>query len=170
MGEVILPVQHVTSSRGITRKVVVLSWLLVGTTDILAAFARFYINTGKQPIPPVSKFIASGVLGRPAFKGGPGMIALGLLFHYIIALLFTVFFFWLYKRWAVLSRNWLITGVAYGIFIWLVMSQLVVPLSNTPPAGEGRFVDKLTAILILVTMIGLPLAFIAKKVTGRTRY
>ena len=151
----------------ITWVVVVLSGLLVGTLDILAAFTSFYIKSGKSPVAPVSKYIASGVLGKPATKGGPEMIALGLLFHYIIAFLFTIFFFWLYKRWTLLSKNWVVTGILYGIFIYTMMSQVVVPLSNTPPVPKGPIGNKIISALILIVMIGLPLSFIAKRVTSR---
>jgi hypothetical protein len=161
--------QHERNYHHLTWEVVVFAGLLVGTADILAAFASFYINTGKNPLTLVSKFIASGVLGTPALKGGAEMIALGLLFHYIIAFLFTIFFFWLYKRWPLMSKNWLITGIVYGVFTWLVMTQIVVPLSNTPPTPGGNFGRKLISILILVTMIGLPLSYIAKRVTEKSK-
>lgn len=162
-----LPAQRLRNYHRITWAIVVLSGLLVGTADILAAFGRFYLKSGKNPVPPVSKFIASGVLGTSAFKGGAAMIALGLLFHYIIAFLFTIFFFWLYKRWALMSGNWWVTGIIYGIFIWVVMSQAVVPLSNAPSTAEGGIGDKLAAAGILIAMIGLPLSYIAKRVTDR---
>jgi hypothetical protein len=162
-----LSAQPARNYHRITWAVVVLSGLLVGTADILAAFTSFYIKSGKNPVTLVSKFIASGVLGRPALKGGAEMIAFGLLFHYVIAFLFTIFFFWLYKRWPLMSRSWVIVGFIYGIFIYLVMSQVVVPLSNTPPTPPGTIGNKIISALILITMIGLPLAYIANRVTIR---
>jgi Na+/proline symporter len=153
----------------LTWEVYVFAGLLVGTADILAAFASFYINTGKNPLTLVSKYIASGVFGTPALKGGAEMIALGLLFHYVISFLFTIFFFWLYKKWRVMSRNWIVTGIVYGVFTWLVMTQLVLPLSNTPGKPDGSIARKLISILILVTMIGLPLSYIAKRVTEKPK-
>ena len=151
--------------RRLTWEVVALAGLLVGTLDILAAYTQFYISTGKNPIPAVSKYIASGVFGRDALKGGADMIILGIVFHYIIAFLFTIFFFWIYKRWPLLSRNWVLTGFACGIFIWVVMTQVVVKLSNTLKMGSGTIGKKIIAALILITMIGLPLSYIAKRLT-----
>ena len=155
--------------RRLTWEVVVLAGMLVGTLDILAAFTSFYLSTGKNPIPAVLKFIASGVLGRPALKGGAEMIALGLALHYLIAFLFTIFFFWIYKRWTLLSRNWVLTGIVYGIFIWLAMTLIVVPLSNTPKLPPAPIGKKIISILILITMIGLPLSYIAKRLTKNHR-
>lgn len=168
MNSIALSAHEARNYHRINWVVVFLSGLLVGTLDILAAFTSFYLKSGKSPVTPVSKFIASGVLGRPAFSGGAEMVALGLLFHYIIAFLFTIFFFWLYKRWALLSKSWLMTGTLYGIFIWIVMTQVVVPLSNTPPTPGGTIGNKIVSILILVTMIGLPLALIANRVSRRS--
>ncbi|HVE60655.1 MAG TPA: hypothetical protein VNA26_02470, partial [Chitinophagaceae bacterium] len=67
--------------------------LLVGTLDILAAFLDYYISTNKNPL-NVFTFIASGVFGKKAFTGGSSMIILGAVFHFIIALAFTLFFFY----------------------------------------------------------------------------
>jgi hypothetical protein len=142
-------------------KIVLFTGLLVSSLDILAAFIDYYIATGRGPA-GVLKFIASGVLGRKAFSGGTGVILLGLLFHFIIAFSFTVLFYWLYTRIKFLSVNRILTGILYGIFIWLIMNLLVLPLSNAPHlAMKTQRVVK--AILILICMIGLPLSFIMQK-------
>ncbi|HMR91374.1 MAG TPA: hypothetical protein PKC69_03625, partial [Chitinophagaceae bacterium] len=121
------------------------------------------IRTGRDPVKPVSTFIASGVFGPSAFSGGAVMIVAGLLLHYLVAFLFTVFFFFLCKRWQLLSRSWIVTGIVYGIFIWVVMNLVVVPLSRVPAMPPGTVWNKITAALILITMIGLPLAYIAHR-------
>ena len=135
--------------------------LLVGSLDISAAFIQFYSKTGRGPT-PVLKYIASGVFGKDAFTGGNEMVAWGFLFHYIIAIGFTFFFFWLVLQWPVLLNNRILTGILYGIFIWTTMQFLVLPLSHI-----GRPAFKLTNALIaasiLIVCIGIPLALIAKK-------
>lgn len=133
--------------------------LLVGSLDILSAFADYSIATGRNPT-RVLKYIASGIFGKKALTDGASMIATGLLFHFIIAFSFTIFFFWIYPKINILSKNRILTGIAYGIFIWTVMNLLVLPLSNVPPLTFklGRIVK---AVLILIVMIGLPLSFIA---------
>jgi hypothetical protein len=142
-------------------KIILFTGLLVGSLDILAAFIDYYIATGKGP-GGVLKFIASAALGRKAFSGGTGVILLGLLFHFIIALCFTVLFYWLYPRIKFLSANPILTGIIYGIFIWLIMNLLVLPLSNAPHlAMKTQRIIK--AIIILICMIGLPLSFIMQK-------
>jgi len=158
-----------TSAKKSLGTIILLSALLVGTLDILAAFADFYWSTGKNPLTIVSKFIASGVLGKEALTGGSSMIVLGLFLHYVIASLFTLFFFFIYPRMPFLQRNWLLTGLLYGIFIWAMMRFVVVPLSNTPPQKPLQLIGALKSCGILVCMIGLPLAFIASKQIGEKR-
>ncbi len=81
----------------ISLKTILISGLLVGTLDILSAFVDVYISSGKNSL-VVLNYIASAAIGKTAFAGGVGIQLLGLLFHFIIAFLFTVLFFWLYSK------------------------------------------------------------------------
>ncbi|SMB99707.1 conserved hypothetical protein [Hymenobacter roseosalivarius DSM 11622] len=133
--------------------------LLVGTFDILAAFTSFFISTENNPL-LILKAIASGVLGRAAFSGAGGTMLLGLSLHFFIALTFTALFFRLYRRVGFISRNKVAAGVLYGLLIWAVMNLLVLPLSQVPVRPFQPF-HALREALILVFMIGVPLAFLA---------
>ena len=135
--------------------------LLVGTLDILAAFLQYFIKTNKDPL-PVLKFIASGVFGKEAFTSGNGMYAWGLVFHFIIAIAFTVFFFWVFSIAPSLSKYRLLTGIVYGLFICAVMQFIVLPLSNAPKM-TFRPLNAMQAAAILIVCIGIPLAFLADK-------
>ena len=138
---------------------VLLAGIIVGTLDIAAAMFQFYINTGKSPF-IVLKFIASGLFGKAALTGGDTMIAWGFLFHYFIAMSFTVFFFWLCSKRPALLQQRLLTGIGYGIFTWGVMRFIVLPLSLTHKQPFS-WSSTLTAIAILIVCIGIPLAFLA---------
>ncbi|MCD2425595.1 hypothetical protein LQ567_22620 [Niabella pedocola] len=135
--------------------------MLAGTLDILAAFLHFFLATGKNPL-FIFRYIASALLGPMAFSGGPEMYVAGLLLHYLVAFAFTLFFFWLYPRLNILRRNPVATGIFYGLFIWVVMNLIVVPLSRI-----GTFPNKVSGMLInaaiLILAIGIPLAFIARR-------
>jgi len=140
------------------------SGLLVGTLDILSAFTDYYIASGKNPL-LVLLYVASGAIGKSALSGGAGTMLMGLLFHYFIAFTFTILFFWLYARTSLLHGNWIITGIGYGIFIWLIMNLIVVQLSGAPhaPIAALKAGKIAKSALILICMIGLPLSFIARK-------
>ncbi|MFT3935806.1 MAG: hypothetical protein QM726_19415 [Chitinophagaceae bacterium] len=152
-----------------SNRTVLLSGLLVGTLDILSAFVDVYFSSGKNPL-VVLPFIASGAFGKPALAGGAGMMLIGLLFHYLIAFSFTVFFFWIYKRIGLAAAPWIVTGILYGIFIWLIMNLIVVQLSAAPhaPISAMKWPKIIKSALILICMIGLPLSYIAHKANART--
>lgn len=135
--------------------------LLVGTLDASAAVLNYLATGGKAPV-KIFLYIASAALGKEALTGGWSMAALGLLFHYLIAATWTVFFFLIYPHVRVLAKNAAATGLACGLFVWTVMNLAVVPLSHI-----GRFPsDPSKAAVqaaILVVCIGLPLSFLARR-------
>jgi hypothetical protein len=134
---------------------------ITGTLDISAAFIQYFIQTGKSPI-VILPFIASGVFGKEAFNGENIMILLGLIFHFITAIIFAIFFFWLSKTFPSILKNKLVTGILYGFFIWSIMQFIVLPLSNAP-VSPLHFRGAIIAILILIVCIGIPLAYMAGK-------
>jgi len=142
-------------------KTVVQAGLLVGSLDIIAALTNFYIKTGKDPL-IVLKYIASALFGKAAFSGDNSMAIWGLLLHFMIAFIWTIFFFLIYSKLRLLSWNRIITGIIYGIFIWIVMSQVVVPMSKAA-GGPFNIKQAIIAVLILIGAIGLPLSFIAHR-------
>lgn len=142
-------------------RTILLSGLLVGTLDICTACCQYFIKTGKDPA-NVLRYVAGGVFGKEAFSGGTPMALWGLFFHYLIAMSFTIFFFFIYPRIETMARNRVITGIVYGLFIWLVMNKLVVPLSKLDPV-PFQWKSALIGASILIVMIGIPLSFIAYK-------
>jgi uncharacterized membrane protein len=141
---------------------IVWAGFLVGTLDITAAFLYYYIKTGKTEVFNVLKFVASGFFGKEAVPGDGLMKLAGLFFHYFIAFVFTVFFFWLFPHLKLPSRKRLVTGIVYGCFVWAVMNLVVVPLSRI---GSRPFNLSNAAInlLILIICIGIPLSFMANR-------
>jgi hypothetical protein len=136
-----------------------LTALLTGTLDITSAIIKFYIEHHRGPV-PIFRYIASGVFGKETASYGTLMIIWGAVFHFMIAFLFTAFLFLIYPKIAELIKNKFIIGVLFGLFIWTVMNLVVVPLSK---ASQAPFDIKqaVIAALILIFMIGLPVALIA---------
>lgn len=130
--------------------------LLTGTLDIVAAILT---NPNITAI-NIFKYIASGVFGKAAFSGGMDMVWWGIGLHYLITLLFCIFFFLLHPMFYSWFRNKFLTGVVYGIVTWFVMSHGVVPLSHAPlPSFE--LIKMLKACSILIICIGLPVSYIS---------
>jgi uncharacterized membrane protein YagU involved in acid resistance len=137
-------------------RAVLLAWLVAGTLDITAALTYYPLTVGVRP-ERILQGIASGVLGSRVFDGGARAAVLGLLFHYMIALVWTVLFFLAARRVKVLTRHAVPVGLAYGVVVWAVMNLIVLPLSHV---RRGPFDPKqaVIAAVILMVCIGLPIA------------
>lgn len=132
--------------------------LFVGTLDITAAVIQTLIY-GRDPM-RMLRFIASAVFGDRAFSEAPNYPFYGLAFHYLIALGWTLIFFWLYPRFKRLFGNRIVIGVLYGIMVWAIMNLIVLPLSAAPKIPFNPR-SSLIAALVLIVAIGLPLSHLA---------
>ena len=92
-------------------------------------------------------------------------MALGLFFHFFISFSFTLLFFMLYPRIALLRKNGYVIGPAYALFTSAVMNYIVLPLSRLPWHAPN-FADKqlYIGLLVLSAIFGLPIVF------GAVRY
>jgi uncharacterized membrane protein YagU involved in acid resistance len=140
---------------------IVKTGLIAGSLDLLAALVYYSILTGDSPL-NILKYIASGIFGPVAFSGGTMMMLAGLALHFFIAFAFTLFFFWLFPRFEILARNRILTGIVYGIFVWMIMNIFIVPLSNVP---QCPFIPVHAIIngVILIVCIGIPISFMADR-------
>jgi hypothetical protein len=131
---------------------------LVGSLDGLAALL---LNYNVDPA-LIFKFIASGVFGKDAYSGGAEMVVAGVIFHYLIAYLFTTAFYLLYPFCLSLLKNKYVIANVYGGVAWLVMNIGVIPLSKIG-AHAIKPLTAVTGLLALIICVGLPVALIADK-------
>jgi hypothetical protein len=158
-----MPYPTTTHQRSRTWLFLLTTGLLVGTLDILAAFANAYFSRGIGP-EHVLRFIASGVFGKQAFSGPGSMMLWGLLFHYIIAFACTIVFYVLYPRFIFFIRFPILSALLYSVLIWLLTNRVIMPLSNVPQSnGPLDLLDALKSIAILFFMISLPLSLLMKR-------
>jgi len=149
-------------------KRVLLTGLLAGILDLCYAYLDVFVRSGRFAT-KMFQYIAGGALGLPtSMKGGAPVIVLGIFFHFFIAFSFTLFFFLFYRKSKISVLNPYLLALVYGIFIWSVMTLLVLPLSALPTRpvdwGKGAF----DAFMFGLTF-GLPLVFSARKFFGVAR-
>ena len=137
------------------------SGLLTGTLDALAAIANTLIFY-KRPPQFVFELIAAGLLGKQAFNSGWGSIVLGISLHYAFAIVFAWVFFALYKHLTDISSKTAGIATLYGLFVWVVMNLMVIPASKIRRL-RMQIPQSVVSIVILILLVGLPLALIAKK-------
>lgn len=140
-------------------KVIVLISLLAGTLDLLAAIVVYQVS----PI-RLLKVIAGGAVGMErAIAGNFSLVMLGMIIHYAIALFWTALFFLIYPKVSILKRNIVITGLLYGVIVWLIMNLIVLPWLSQIPQSLFVLSDALIGMVILMVMIGLPVAVLTHR-------
>ncbi|MDQ6902243.1 MAG: hypothetical protein M3139_04410 [Bacteroidota bacterium] len=138
---------------------ILLTGFIAGTLDAAAAIISFYVATGKSPV-LIFIYIASAVFGKAAYSATQLIAIVGLLFHYLTAIIFSAFYFFIFPKLKFLHLNKIVAAIIYGIFVWLVMNLMVLPLSKVPPL-HFHLANVLLAVGILIVCIGMPVSFIA---------
>lgn len=149
-------------------KAILLTTLVAGTLDIIAAHVHSMIKTGIFPA-KMFYYIAGGAIGlKNSMGGGPAIIMLGVLIHYLISFFFTLFFFLLYPAISKAPTNKYINGILYGIFVWLTMNFIVLPFTALPRTPFVLDWSKAIGLLVLMVVFGLPISLMADKYYKKT--
>ncbi|RPD39174.1 hypothetical protein [Chitinophaga barathri] len=132
-------------------------WLLDGAAAVISAYAR-------NGVPPdrVFKYISSSLMGMQAFSGGPPVIWLGVFLHFLVALGWAALFFILYPKLGFLQGNKWLIGCLYGLFVWVMMSLVIVPLTLTPQA-KFSFPGAAIGWVVHMACVGLPIVLLTRE-------
>ncbi len=142
--------------------VILKAGLLAGILDGLdaIAFAGWYRGV---PVSRIFQYIASGAIGTKAFQLGWAGVALGVFFHFVIAIGAAAVFYLLTRRWTWPLRAPLIAGPIYGIGVFLFMRYVVVALSATPRQGPTKIAGLVNLIFSHVFFVGIPIAVVVSR-------
>lgn len=141
---------------------ILLGGFVAGTIDVGSAC----LINGLSPV-VILHAIASGLLGKQSYAGGLGTAGLGLLLQWAMSLIIAAIFVFAARLLPLLSRFWLAAGLTYGVAIFVVMSFVVVPLSNAYPKPHGvPPVDKIVENLLAMLLFGTIVAWFARGTTA----
>jgi hypothetical protein len=139
---------------------ILLGGLIAGALDITYACVHSYLRRGTKPI-TILQSVASGAFGRSAFEGGAKTAALGLVFHFLIALMAATVYYFASRVLRFMVTQAVICGILYGMGVYLVMNCVVLRLSaihsTIYPWSYPRSV-LIGGLLIHMFGIGLPIA------------
>jgi hypothetical protein len=111
--------------------------------------------------------IAAGLLGESSYDGGLVTAGFGLALHFFVAFVVVSIFYVASRRMEFLTSHPVVSGVLYGIGVYIVMYWLVLP--TTFPTFRHRLWNKLLAVAIHISLIGLPCALIVSRYSQQTR-
>jgi hypothetical protein len=139
---------------------ILLGGLIAGALDITYACVFSYIRRGTRPM-TVLQSVASGALGRGAIEGGAKTAALGLFFHFLIAVLAATVYYFASRVLRFMITHPVICGILYGVCVYLFMNCVVLRLSalhwTTWPWSYPKS-QLIGGLLIHMFGIGLPIA------------
>lgn len=141
--------------------------LIAGTLDIGEdlIFVAFHQITPEM----VFRFIASGLIGQPAAATGSGPVMLGILLHYFIALTWTAVFFVASENLLILRQKPVVSGLTYGVVVYLIMNFIVLPLSRIPQGvASTSLAARVNGVLAVVICIGLAISLLTRWRLGAT--
>ncbi len=142
--------------------VIVKIGLIAGTLDITynLIFNAFRGITPKM----VFQYIASGLIGTRAVRGGIASVAFGVVLHYLIALIWTTVFYAASRRLTILWRRPVISGLVYGAAVYLFMNLVVLPLSAVPHVRSAMtMASRINGVLALLLCIGLTISLLMRR-------
>jgi hypothetical protein len=138
---------------------IIIAWLVVGVLDISSAIVIWW--TRDVSLTHGLQGITAGLLGRAAFVGGIATAALGLAIHFFIAFGVVTVFYLASRKILFLTQHAVISGIVYGIGVYLMMYWVVLP--TTFATFHHRLFNDALAIAIHITLIGLPTALIVRR-------
>ena len=147
-----------------TFRAIITAGLVVGVLDISSAFVIWWqrgvgARRGLQGI-------AAGLLGANSYDGSLATAGLGLALHFFVAFMVVSVFYVGSRKIEFLTIHAVVSGVLYGIGVYLVMYWLVLPMAF--PLFRHRVGNDLLAVAIHISLIGLPCALIVRHYSQRT--
>ena len=166
-------VQSCRSARRADRLVVNRTWVvaclaggvLAGLLDIVFAISFAGWN-GTAPA-RLLQIVASGLVGTAAFSGGAGTATLGLLVHFALSIGWAGIFLALTTLRPALALHPYVSGVAFGVVVFLVMRLVVLPLSAFPFPVSFKPLATTLDLLSHTLLFGVPIALAARWAVGR---
>ena len=135
---------------------ILIGGLVAGLVDVGAAAL---INRVDPVV--VLHAIASGVLGKAAFKGGWRAALLGLGLQCLMSIAIAALYVAIVSRSKWLRQHWVLSGIAAGPVIFAVMEFAVVPLSH---AARAHFTPvTIVPNLAAMMLFGLIIAFFTRR-------
>ena len=144
---------------------ILIAGLIAGTLDITYACIFAYVRRGVTP-GAVFRSVAAGALGPAARDGGIKFAALGLFFHFLIALIVAGIYYSASRVIPFMIKHAVISGLVYGFCVYLVMYGIVLRVSaihSTVYPWQYPWAVLIPNILIHMLGIGLTIALITKR-------
>lgn len=146
---------------GGARKWLGLGTLAAGTFD-LAFASTFWAIRAEVPAIRIFQSIAKGALGKASYDGGIASAMLGGVLHYTIIAGMMAAYYLVARRAPRLVRHWVPFGALYGLWLYVAMNYIIVPLSAARGPGPDDALWTASSVVVHV-LIGLACAWCSRQ-------
>src|SRR2546423_13271928 len=139
-------------------KAILIGGLIAGAFDITYACVFFGIRNHVSPI-RIFQSVARGALGNQAFQGGLKTAALGLFFHFLIALIAATVYVLASHVLRFMITHPIICGILYGACVYFFMYGIVIRVAaihSTTLPWNYPWAWLILNLLILLFGFGIP--------------
>ena len=146
-------------------KPILIGGLIAGAFDITYACVFFGLRNNVSPI-RILQSVARGALGPAAFQGGLKTAALGLFFHFLIAVTAAAVYVFASRVLRFMITHAIVCGILYGLCVYLFMYGIVMRVSaihSTTLPWVYPWAVLIPNMLIHMLGIGLPIALVARR-------
>lgn len=141
----------------------VLAGLIAGIIDIGAAAAINHVGPAL-----ILQGIASGLLGMKSYAGGGATVALGLVLQIAMSIAIAGIYTAAATRLAWLRSRPILSGLAFGLGVFVVMNLIVVPLSAFGPKPAHIALAWVLLNVLAMLVFGVLVALIVRRGLRRT--
>lgn len=138
-----------------------------GVLDFTSAVTAWHSRGAT--IASVGRSVAGGLIGRTAaINGGWETALLGIFLHFVIAFGAATVFVLVSRKLKFLTEHAVVSGLIYGLLVFLFMNMVVLPLSalHRPPLQWTTFSPwpvLVTGLIGHPFLVGLPIALATRK-------
>lgn len=136
----------------------------LATIDLIFACSLWAWLRHVSPV-RLLQFIASGALGKSAFDGGIATALVGAGFHYFIATMMVLTYYLVSGRYRALVQHPVRYGLPYGLVLWIVMTYVVVPLSQAQPSSKPLMIA-MASNFVMHLFFGVICAWFSRRARG----
>jgi hypothetical protein len=136
--------------------------LLIAACDALFAIAVWFEWTAKG-LTQVFQSIAVGVLGKASYEGGAATAWLGAGLHVAMAIGFVLICIALGLRFRLLVEKPVVSGLLYGVVLYVAMNFVVMPLSRVGASPSFEHLDTMTMSVLAHMAFGVVCTLFARR-------
>jgi hypothetical protein len=140
-------------------KKILLAGLIAGLLDAVAAILLYANPITLHHISNVFRFIAGGIFGETDQPAGLIYPVMGLVFHFLIAIIWsTIYFLFIFRAFKT-GSVWL-KVILLATLIWIGMNGVVMPLSGVMSRYDGWAIMRSFAVILFC--VSLPICLVAE--------